>query len=116
MDRAGAALPVITTLLCTGKAYCFADAIQESGSRIDVKLMVVAVDPQNYGNGRRDVGRGLVYRRGTVLYIVRRIWGFVFHSSSISPLQRRRPSVDALGILLNGIDASRAPCVSSCHA
>src|SRR6516165_338459 len=93
MDRAGAALPVITTLFRTGKTYCFADAVQESGSGIDVKLMVVAVDPQNYGNGCRDVGRALVYRRGIALYIVIRIYGFVFHSSSISPLQRRRAQV-----------------------
>jgi hypothetical protein len=54
MHGACAALPVITTLFCAGKRNCFTDAIQQSGARIDVKLMVLAVDPENHRNRSLD--------------------------------------------------------------
>ena len=75
-----AALPVITTLLCTSKSYRFSDAIQKSGPGIDLKLVVLAVDPQNHGKRSRDVRRVLACHRGSALRTVTRVSGFVLNS------------------------------------
>jgi hypothetical protein len=56
MHGARAALPVIATLLCSGERDRFANAIQQRCSRINVQLVVLAIDTQSNGNRAVDWG------------------------------------------------------------
>src|SRR5437016_3162557 len=55
MHGAGAALSVIATFLGSGERHCFANAIKQSGPRIDAKLVVLAVNAQRNGDSALDV-------------------------------------------------------------
>ena len=60
MDGAGAALAVVAALLRAGEVSSFAQAVEQRRARIDVKLVLLAVDPQRDWHraappGRRNV-------------------------------------------------------------
>jgi hypothetical protein len=61
VHRAGTALTVVASLLGAGQDNAFAQAVQQSGSRVETEAVLVAVDAQRERNGALDVGR----RRGS---------------------------------------------------
>ena len=57
MDRAGAALAVITTFLRASESNGLTDAIQQRRARVDAKMVILAVDAERDRDGTLDIGR-----------------------------------------------------------
>jgi hypothetical protein len=49
VHRAGAALPMVATLLCPGKVKGIAKAIQQRGTWVDLHHAILTINAQRYG-------------------------------------------------------------------
>src|SRR5258707_15328654 len=57
MDGAGAALTVITTFLRAGESNGLADAIQQGRTRVDAKMVVLAINAERDWDRTLNIGR-----------------------------------------------------------
>jgi hypothetical protein len=61
VNRTRATLAMIAALFRTGKVEIFAKAVEKRGARIELKVMVLTIDPQFDGDSPFD-GRGCILR------------------------------------------------------